>query len=186
MIPEDLESLALADAACALDADEQRDLALRVAALSPEDQALVGRLYDTAIAVAASAGPVTPPAHVRAQVLAAAHSPGRYTLRAGDTGDWFDTPFAGIRGRVLAVDRATQMATLLLRAQPGAVYPSHHHHGAEECYVVRGSILIDGQRLQAGDFHHADSGSDHGEISTLEGAEVIIVGAIEDYLPGFE
>lgn len=186
MIPAELEALALADAVGALDADEQRDLALRVAALSPEDQALVGRLYDAAIAVAASADPVSPPAHVRERVLAAARTPGRYTLRADDTGDWFDTPFAGIRGRVLAVDRTTQMATLVLRAQPGAVYPSHHHHGAEECYVIRGSILIDGQRLQAGDFHHADSGSDHGEITTLEGAEVIIVGAIEDYLPGFE
>ena len=186
MIPEDLEALALADAVGALDADEQRDLAVRVAALSPEDQALVGRLYDTVLAVAGSAGPVTPPAHVRARVLAAARTPGRYTLRADDADDWFDTPFAGIRGRILAVDRATQMATLVLRAQPGAVYPSHHHHGAEECYVVRGSIVIDGQRLQTGDFHHADSGSDHGEITTVEGADVIVVGAIEDYLPGFE
>ncbi|MCC6991559.1 MAG: hypothetical protein IT181_21340, partial [Acidobacteria bacterium] len=62
MIPEDLEALALADAVGALDADERRDLAVRVAALSPADRALVGRLYDTVLAVAGSAGPVTPPA----------------------------------------------------------------------------------------------------------------------------
>ena len=37
--------------------------------------------------------------------------------------------------------------------------------------------------LRAGDFHHADADSDHGEIMTTEGAEVLLVGAIEDYLP---
>ena len=37
--------------------------------------------------------------------------------------------------------------------------------------------------LHAGDFHHADEDSDHGEITTTDGAEVLIVGAIEDYLP---
>jgi anti-sigma factor ChrR (cupin superfamily) len=104
-------------------------------------------------------------------------------LTSGD-GDWFDTPFAGIRGRVLAVDKVRGMATLFLRAEPGAVYPSHHHHGPEECYVLRGTVVIDGRTLHAGDFHHADDGSDHGEITTVDGADVLIVGAIDDYLPG--
>lgn len=45
--------------------------------------------------------------------------------------------------------------------------------------------MIDGRTLGAGDFHHADAGSEHGEITTLDGAEVLIVGAIEDYLPGY-
>ena len=36
----------------------------------------------------------------------------------------------------------------------------------------------------AGDFHHADEDSDHGEITTTDGAEVLLVGAVEDYLPG--
>jgi hypothetical protein len=35
----------------------------------------------------------------------------------------------------------------------------------------------------AGRFHHADEDSDHGEITTTEGAEVLLVGAMEDYLP---
>jgi hypothetical protein len=37
--------------------------------------------------------------------------------------------------------------------------------------VIRGSVVIDGRVLRAGDFHHADAGSDHGEITTIEGAE---------------
>ena len=153
MIPEDIEALALADAVGALDPDEQRELATLIAALPPEAQAAVARLYDTVTAVAASAAPVAPPAHVRE--------------------------------RVLAVDRVKGTATLVLKAGPGAVYPSHPHHGAEECYVLSGSLTVDGRTLHAGDFHHADADSDHGELTTVDGAEVLVVGAIEDYLPGF-
>jgi anti-sigma factor ChrR (cupin superfamily) len=84
---------------------------------------------------------------------------------------------------VLAVDRARSLVTLLIRADPGAVYPPHKHHGPEDCYVISGSVVIDGRVLRAGDFHHADEDSEHGEISTTEGADVLIVGAVDDYLP---
>ena len=117
-------------------------------------------------------------------MLAAVSAPGRYTVHAGPA-DWFDTGLPGIRAKVLALDQGRAQATLLIRAEAGAVYPSHTHHAPEECYVVRGSIVIDGRTLLAGDFHHADAASDHGEITTVTGAEVLIVGAIEDYLPGF-
>jgi len=50
--------------------------------------------------------------------------------------------------------------------------------------VISGSVIVDGRVLRAGDFHHADENSEHGEIATTEGAEVLFVGAIEDYLPG--
>lgn len=186
MIPADVEALAMADAAGALDDAERRDLVARVAGLPAEEQAAVARLYDAIAArLVESSPPVTPPPHVRDRVLAAARGPSRYTLAAND-GDWFDTPFPGIRGRVLAVDKVRGMATLFLRAEPGAIYPSHTHHGPEECYVLRGTVIIDGRELHAGDFHHADDGSEHGEITTPTGADVLIVGAIDDYLPGYE
>lgn len=97
---------------------------------------------------------------------------------------WIETGLPGIRARVLAVDKVRSPVTLVIRAEPGAVYPSHKHHGPEECYVISGSVVIDGRVLRAGDFHHADEDSDHGEITTTEGAEVLVVGAVEDYLPG--
>ncbi|HEY7473619.1 MAG TPA: cupin domain-containing protein [Vicinamibacterales bacterium] len=97
---------------------------------------------------------------------------------------WIETGLPGIRARVLAVDKVRSLVTLVIRAEPGAVYPSHKHHGPEECYVISGSVVIDGRVLRAGDFHHADEDSDHGEITTTEGAEVLVVGAVEDYLPG--
>jgi anti-sigma factor ChrR (cupin superfamily) len=183
MIPDDLEALALADAIGALDADERASLEARVALLTPEQQAHVASLYDVALALGSSVDQMEPPARVRAAVLAATRAPGRYSVFAGDR-PWTDTPLPGIQMKVLSMDQARGMATMLIRAIPGAVYPSHRHSGPEECYVIRGSVIMDGRVLRAGDFHHADADSDHGEITTTEGAEVLIVGAIDDYLPG--
>ena len=90
----------------------------------------------------------------------------------------------GIRVKILAVDRQRGLMTMLLQAEAGARYPAHHHSAPEECYVIRGSVVIGGRVLKPGDFHHADADSDHGEISTFEGAEVLLVGAIDDYMPG--
>jgi hypothetical protein len=85
---------------------------------------------------------------------------------------WADTPLPGIQTKVLSVDKGRGVVTMLIRASAGAVYPSHRHSGPEECYVIRGSVVIDGRVLHAGDFHHADADSDHGEITTTDGAEV--------------
>lgn len=183
MIPEHIEALALADAIGALDVDEQRELQALVAALPPETREEIARLYDSAVALATSVEQFEPPAHVRDRVVAAVKTPGRYTVWA-QSSEWVESGLPGIRLRVLAVDRARSMVTMALQAEPGAVYPSHRHSGPEECYVLKGSVVIDGRVLRAGDFHHADENSDHGEITTTEGAEVLIIGAIDDYLPG--
>jgi putative transcriptional regulator len=183
MIPDDLEALALADAIGALDEDERGTLDARMALLTPDERAHVASLYDVALALGASVEQIEPPARVRDAVIAATRPPARYTVFAGDR-PWTDTPLPGIQSKVLSVDQARGVVTMLIRASAGAVYPSHRHSGPEECYVIRGSVVIDGRVLHAGDFHHADADSDHGEITTTEGAEVLIVGAIDDYLPG--
>jgi quercetin dioxygenase-like cupin family protein len=72
--------------------------------------------------------------------------------------------------------------TLLIKGEPGARYPAHRHSGPEECYVISGSLHVEGQLLRAGDFHHAEAGSDHGELWTDEGAVVLLVAAASDYL----
>jgi anti-sigma factor ChrR (cupin superfamily) len=73
---------------------------------------------------------------------------------------------------------------MLLKGEPGASYPAHRHTGPEECYVIRGSLVVEGQLLRAGDFHHAEGDSHHGELHTDEGVEVLLVAAASDYLPG--
>ena len=183
MIPDELEALVLADAIGALDPDERLDLQARLAGLTPEERSEVAGLYDVTTTVALSVPSSEPPAHVRERLLATIRKPTRYTVSAADAA-WIETGVPGIRARILAVDKQRSLVTLVLRAEPGAVYPSHRHHGPEECFVISGSVVIDGRVLRAGDFHHADADSDHGEIITTEGAEVLLVGAVEDYLPG--
>jgi anti-sigma factor ChrR (cupin superfamily) len=182
MIPDDLEALVLADSVGALDPDDRAELQARLETLTPQQRSAVAHLYDIALAVPAGLPLIDPPAHLRNRVLAATHTPTRYTSWAADAA-WNETGIPGIRARVLAIDHARSLVTLVVRADPGAAYPPHTHHGPEDCYVISGSVIVDGRVLRAGDFHHADEHSEHGEITTTEGAEVLIVGAVEDYLP---
>jgi quercetin dioxygenase-like cupin family protein len=203
MIPDDVEALALADAAGALDADERRELEARVAALSPAQQAEVARLYDVSLALALAAPQLEPPARVRSQLMAVIQAdavggdavgdavagqlpakPSNYTLLAGE-GQWNETPFPGITMKILAIEPARNLVTMLLKGEPGARYPSHRHSAGEECYVISGSVVIEGRVLRAGDFHHAEADTDHGEIFTTEGTEVLLIGAVSDYLPDY-
>jgi hypothetical protein len=48
--------------------------------------------------------------------------------------------------------------------------------------VIRGSLTVEGRVLHAGDFHHAEGDSDHGEQWTDAGVEVLLVAAASDYL----
>jgi anti-sigma factor ChrR (cupin superfamily) len=104
-----------------------------------------------------------------------------FSLASDDT--WVPHPVPGIRMKVLAMNRERHRATLLLDVEPGTRFPEHHHDGDEECYVISGSLVACGRRLHAGDFHHADAGSDHGELWTDEGCRVLLVVAPEDYMP---
>jgi quercetin dioxygenase-like cupin family protein len=182
MIPDEVEALVLADSVGALDAEERVELQARLDGLTAEQRSEIARLYQAAAAIALSLPPLEPPAHVRDRLRAAIRKPIRYTVWAADS-EWIDTGLPGVRARVLSVDQARSLVTLVIRAEPGAVYPAHKHHGPEECFVISGSVVIDGRVLRAGDFHHADEDSDHGEITTTDGAEVLIVGAVDDYLP---
>ena len=81
------------------------------------------------------------------------------------------------------MNRERGYATLLLDVKPGTRFPEHHHAGAEECYVISGSVYTYGRRMGPGDFLHADGGTDHGELWTDEGAQVLLVVPPEDYMP---
>ncbi len=83
--------------------------------------------------------------------------------------------------KILAIDRARDRVTMLIKAEPGARYPAHRHSGPEECYVISGSVNVEGRLLRAGDFHHAEGDSDHAELWTEEGVEVLLVASASDY-----
>lgn len=182
MIPDDLQALALADAIGALDPDERQDLERRLAALPVTVRAEVARLYDAAVEISSTAIGEAPSPAVRAALVAKIAGHSNHTVLARD-GEWVSTPVPGLRIKVLALDRARDRVTMLIKGEPGATYPAHRHTGPEECFVISGSVVVEGQLLRPGDFHHAEGGSDHGELRTDEGVEVLLVAAASDYLP---
>ncbi len=109
--------------------------------------------------------------------------PAGFVFKFSADDGWVPHPVPGIRMRVLAMNRARGYATILLDVKPGTRFPEHHHSGAEECYVVSGSVYTYGRRMGPGDFLHADGGTDHGALWTDEGAQVLLVIPPEDYMP---
>jgi len=138
------------------------------------------------LALAASSGAAAPSGDVRSRLMArihAAETPSGFSFAYNADDDWMPHPVPGIRMKVLALNKQRGYATLLLDVAPGTRFPAHHHGGAEECYVVSGSLFTCGRRLRAGDFVHADADTDHGELWTEEGCCVILVVPPEEHLP---
>lgn len=82
-----------------------------------------------------------------------------------------------------AEPRAVGYTRLLLDVAPTTRFPTHHHAGGEECYVLSGSLYTCDRPMTAGDFLHADANTDHGELRIDEGCRVLLVVPPEDYLP---
>jgi quercetin dioxygenase-like cupin family protein len=133
-----------------------------------------------ALALAATAlGPV-PRAAVRIRMLERVAAVTGFAFRFAADSDWQSHAVAGVRMKVLAVNPAGRYATVLVDVAPGVRFPAHHHRGDEECYVISGSIETMGQRLGPGDFLHATAGTDHGELWSPNGAQVLLVVSPED------
>lgn len=107
------------------------------------------------------------------------HEPLSFVM--ADEGKWFPHPLtAEIKVKLLSIERKRGYATILIEVPPGVRYPEHHHHGAEECYVLEGDLHVAGRVLGPGDFHHADEDSDHGELYTINGGKALLVVDIKD------
>jgi anti-sigma factor ChrR (cupin superfamily) len=136
----------------------------------------------------AAAGAPAPRVEVREWLMTRVHAdepvvPEGFAFSFAETDRWIPHPVPGIRMRVLAMNRQSGYATLLLDVEPGTRFPAHHHSGAEECYVISGSVYSYGRRMGPGDFLHADGDTDHSELWTDEGAQVLLVVPPEDYMP---
>lgn len=96
--------------------------------------------------------------------------------------DWVPHPeVEGIMVKRLAVNTEKNYLMILMKAAAGTVYPSHHHSGAEECYVLEGDLFVEGKNLGPGDFHHAEGESDHEPLRTKNGCTLLLVVDPNDY-----
>lgn len=144
--------------------------------------------FDDLVLVAlaeAAATPVDPRPEVRARLMAQIADPPApkgFAFRYAAEPDWLPHPVPGIRMKVLSLNERAGYATLLLDVAPGTRFPSHFHEGAEECYVLSGSLHTCGRHLRAGDFVHADADTHHGELYTDEGCQVLLVTPPEEFI----
>jgi anti-sigma factor ChrR (cupin superfamily) len=113
------------------------------------------------------------------------HAQGIYTMFP-DRIKWSKHPVPGVQIKLLTESKKRGYVTMLMKVDPGTIFPEHHHSGEEECYVLSGSIILNGKQLGVGVLHHGDEDSEHGTLSTVEGALLLLVVAKEDYIPPVE
>jgi len=101
---------------------------------------------------------------------------------ANDPAGFEATGIDGILVRRLAVDRAKDQVTMIVRMAAGTAYPAHRHGGAEECFVLEGDLRVGDRLLRGGDFQRAEAGSLHPIQSTDGGCVLLIVSSTTDEL----
>lgn len=104
--------------------------------------------------------------------LLAGEGPPIHSVLASDNG--WEVIADGVEQKILWRDK--DRISRFLRLAPGARLPPHAHDGDEECMILRGDAFVGDLLLQAGDFHLAPSGSEHGEVSSDCGALAFIRG----------
>jgi len=79
---------------------------------------------EIAAQLAFSGGLERPSPALKQRLMEAITAPAEMHILRGDEIKWRATPYAGVSYRSLFIDRETKMHTLILRLQPGAVYPA--------------------------------------------------------------
>lgn len=79
---------------------------------------------------------------------------------------WQKTRFAGVEVKPLLFDRASGLASSLMRMAPGAVLPEHEHVLIEQTWVLEGHLVDrsgrdEGIECKAGQFIWRPAGSRH-------------------------
>ncbi len=97
------------------------------------------------------------------------------TISALDA-SWQLTPIPGLRVKHLTSNEAAGYRIVLLSLGANCRFPSHRHaRGAEELFVISGDLITEGRTLHAGDFLHAEAGTEHGELWSPSGCLALVV-----------
>jgi anti-sigma factor ChrR (cupin superfamily) len=199
MISEHQQELASLYALGALSPEEHQAFEA-VLSGDPELQALARDLQSTIAVAANSTPPVAPPPGLKDKVLrrveeleaakkarpapAASCLGLNFAFAAGESG-WKQLPIPGASIKLLSLERDRGYAVLMGKLEPGTRYPAHLNAGPEDFYILTGDLFIGDRKLVAGDFHHADAGSQHDENYSVEGCTLLAVLTTSDPLVAF-
>lgn len=196
-LPAALDDLALRHALGSLSAAEQAEFERCLACAHSPAAVLAASYREVVATMTAAALPVcAPPAPaVKARLLDAIAKGNRPPLRVGpkqtvpgftllpaDEGTWLPTPHRGVRLREVS-SASPDFSVVMIELDPGAVFPSHEHTGAEELYLVSGDAVMDGRPLRAGDFLHWEPGTPHREMLSPSGCRALLITSRRNYSP---
>jgi anti-sigma factor ChrR (cupin superfamily) len=193
MITEQQKELAIRCALNELSTAEQQGFATEVRD-NPELRFFLRSLQTSLDAVAHSVPQVPPSPAVKELIMArlrersapmAAIAPGALRFLVAEEAGWKALPIPGAFIKCLSLQADRGYAVLLGKLEPGARYPAHVNVGPEDFYILTGDLHIGSRRLGAGDFHHADAGSQHEENYSIEGCTLIAVLTTDDPLVSF-
>jgi anti-sigma factor ChrR (cupin superfamily) len=88
----------------------------------------------------------------------------------------------GIFCRQLATDLETGRVTLLVRLAPGTEYPPHTHAIVEELHMLEGDLMVDGKKLQAGDYLRSQPGTSDHRVWSENGCMGVLITSFRDQL----
>jgi anti-sigma factor ChrR (cupin superfamily) len=129
-----------------------------------------------AVQLAGTIAPSTPPAGLRQRVLTEAVLPrGLVALVRGAQLNWHPTSFAGVSMARLYEDPVRGELASLVRMQPGARFPSHHHAAVEHCYVLEGDLIFEDHTMIAGDYSAGKPEREHASATTQGGCLLFLV-----------
>ena len=114
--------------------------------------------------------------------LVPASQEGLSFIRQASGPGWLPLPVAGAFVKLLSFDETSGYAVVLGKLEPGARYPAHRHHAAEDIFMLSGDLHVGEHLIQEGDFHHAEAGSQHGVNWSEKGCVLLAVLSREDLL----
>jgi hypothetical protein len=108
--------------------------------------------------------------------------PGLHFHEAAGESGWKALPVPGAFIKLLSFEKERGYAILLGKIGPGVRYPAHVNAGPEGFYILSGDLIVGSHRLVAGDFHHADKGSQHEVNYSEHGCTLLAVLTVDDPL----
>jgi anti-sigma factor ChrR (cupin superfamily) len=138
-----------------------------------------------------AAAPAQPSADLRSRLLARITEPqkpgvlyeanGLLLTRSGEI-PWRPADVAGVETRLLFFDPSKDYVTVLVRMQPGTVYPRHRHPALEELYVLEGDVQVGEIVMRPGDYCRAEAGTIHPELRTVTGCQFFMTASPHNQL----
>lgn len=81
----------------------------------------------------------------------------------------------GVLAKLLYKDPVAGTLTRLYKLAPGTTFTEHTHPGAEQCFILEGDFIVNGESFGPGDFHCATPGSKHQHITTTHGTTLLVI-----------